>query len=247
MALFGEKYGDVVRVVDIPSLSVELCGGTHVRNTAEIGLVRIVSEGGVAAGVRRIEAVAGPRAFQFMADRERALLQVASRLKVPMSGMTSGMDQIDRKLDTLLEERKQLEKRLDEAMRGGAQGGGLAQQLAAQATEVGGTRFVASRVDVPDAKALQALGDAVREALGSGVALLGAALADGKGALLAVATDDARDRGLRADIVVRDVAATVGGRGGGKPHMAQAGVDAAQIDTALAAGKDVVARLAVAG
>jgi alanyl-tRNA synthetase len=247
MALFGEKYGDVVRVVDIPSLSVELCGGTHVRNTAEIGLVRIVSEGGVAAGVRRIEAVAGPRAFQFMADRERALLQVASRLKVPMSGMTSGMDQIDRKLDTLLEERKQLEKRLDEAMRGGAQGGGLAQQLAAQAIEVGGTRFVASRVDVPDAKALQALGDAVREALGSGVALLGAALADGKGALLAVATDDARDRGLRADIVVRDVAATVGGRGGGKPHMAQAGVDAAQIDTALAAGKDVVARLAVAG
>ncbi len=247
MALFGEKYGDVVRVVDIPSLSVELCGGTHVRNTAEIGLVRIVSEGGVAAGVRRIEAVAGPRAFQFMADRERALLQVASRLKVPMSGMTSGMDQIDRKLDALLEERKQLEKRLDEAMRGGAQGGGLAQQLAAQATDVGGTRFVASRVDVPDVKALQALGDAVREALGSGVALLGAALADGKGALLAVATDDARDRGLRADIVVRDVAATVGGRGGGKPHMAQAGVDAAQIDTALAAGKDVVSRLAVAG
>ncbi len=247
MALFGEKYGDVVRVVEIPSLSIELCGGTHVRNTAEIGLVRMVSEGGVAAGVRRIEAVAGPRAFQFMADRERALLQVASRLKVPMSGMTSGMDQIDRKLDALLEERKQLEKRLDEAMRDGAQGGGQAQHLAAQSTDVGGTRFVASRVDVPDVKALQALGDAVREALGSGVALLGAALADGKGALLVVVTDDARERGLRADTVVRDVAATVGGRGGGKPHMAQAGVDAAQIDTALAAGRDVVARLAVAG
>jgi alanyl-tRNA synthetase len=132
-------------------------------------------------------------------------------------------------------------------MRAGAQGGGQAQQLAAQSTDVGGTRFVASRVDVPDVKALQALGDAVREALGSGVALLGAALADGKGALLVVVTDDARERGLRADTVVRDVAATVGGRGGGKPHMAQAGVDAAQIDTALAAGRDVVARLAVAG
>jgi alanyl-tRNA synthetase len=247
MALFGEKYGDVVRVVEIPNLSVELCGGTHVRNTAEIGLVRIVSEGGVAAGVRRIEAVAGPRAFQFMADRERALLQVASRLKVPMSGMASGSDQIEKKLDALLDERKQLEKRLDEVMRGGAQGSGLALQLAGRAIDTGGTRFVASRVDVADVKSLQALGDAVREALGSGVALLGASLADGKGALLAVATDDVRERGLRADLIVRDVAATVGGRGGGKPHMAQAGVDAAQIDAALAAAGDIVARFAVAG
>jgi alanyl-tRNA synthetase len=246
MALFGEKYGDVVRVVEIPSLSVELCGGTHVRNTSEIGLVRIVSEGGVAAGVRRIEAVAGPRAFQFMADRERTLLQVASRLKVPLSGMATGLEQIDKKLETLLDERKQLEKRLDEAMRGGAQGGGFAQQLVAQATEIGGIRFVSARVDVADVKALQALGDAVREALGSGVALLGAALADGKGALLSVVTDDVRERGVRADIVVRDVAATVGGRGGGKPHMAQAGVDATQVDAALSAGAEIVARLAVA-
>jgi alanyl-tRNA synthetase len=244
MALFGEKYGDVVRVVEIPALSVELCGGTHVRNTAEIGLLRIVSEGGVAAGVRRIEAITGPRAFQFLAERERALLQVASRLKVPMAGYTSGAEQIDKKLDGLLEERKQLEKRLEEAMRGGASGAGLAQQLAAQAADVGGTRYVVSRVDVPDVKSLQALGDAVREALGSGVALLGAALADGKGALLAVATDDVRERGLRADIIVRDVAATVGGRGGGKPHMAQAGVDVAQLDAALASGNAVVTKLA---
>jgi len=247
MALFGEKYGDVVRVVEIPALSVELCGGTHVRNTAEIGLIRIVSEGGVAAGVRRIEAITGPRAFQFLADRERALLQVASRLKVPMSGLTSGLEQIEKKLDGILDERKQLEKRLDEAMRGGAQGGGLAQQLVAAASEVGGTRVVSARVDVPDVKALQALGDAVREALGSGVAVLGAAFADGRGALLAVATDDARDRGLRADIVVRDVAATVGGRGGGKPHMAQAGVDPAQVDAAIAAVSDVMGKLVTAG
>ena len=244
MALFGEKYGDVVRVVEIPRLSVELCGGTHVRNTAEIGLVRIVSESGVAAGVRRIEAVAGPRAFHFMADRERALLQVAARLKVPMSGLTSGGEQIEKKLDGLLDERKQLEKRLEDIMRGGAQGGGLAQQLAATATDVAGTRLVVSRVDVPDAKSLQALGDAVREALGSGVAVLGAALADDKGALLAVATDDVRERGLRADAIVREVAATVGGRGGGKPHMAQAGVELAQLDTALAAANEIVSRLA---
>jgi alanyl-tRNA synthetase len=247
MALFGEKYGDVVRVVEIPGLSVELCGGTHVRNTAEIGLLRVVSESGVAAGVRRIEAVTGPRAFQFLADRERTLLQVAGRLKVPMTGTTSGAEQIEKKLDALLEERRQLEKRLDDAMRGGATGGGMAQQLAGGATLIEGTRFVVSRVDVPDVKALQALGDAVREALGSGVALLGAALADGKGALLAVATDDVRERGLRADVIVRDVAATVGGRGGGKPHMAQAGVDPSQLDAALAAGSGVVSKLAVAG
>ncbi|MBA3918024.1 MAG: alanine--tRNA ligase [Gemmatimonas sp.] len=247
MALFGEKYGDVVRVVEIPALSVELCGGTHVRNTAEIGLIRIVSESGVAAGVRRIEAITGPRAFQFLADRERALLQVASRLKVPMSGLTSGLEQIEKKLDGLMDERKQLEKRLDEAMRGGATGGGLAQQLVAAASDIAGTRVVSARVDVPDVKALQALGDAVREALGSGVAVLGAAFADGKGALLAVATDDARDRGLRADIVVRDVAATVGGRGGGKPHMAQAGVDPAQVDAALAGAAEIVGKLVAAG
>jgi alanyl-tRNA synthetase len=245
MALFGEKYGDVVRVVEIPGLSVELCGGTHVRNTGQIALLRIVSESGVAAGVRRIEAVTGPRAFQFLADRERALLHVASKLKVPMTGTTSGMEQIEKKLDALIDERKQLEKRLDEAMRSGATGGGLAQQLVASASDVSGTRFVVSRVDVSDIKSLQALGDAVREALGSGVALLGASLADGKGALLAVSTDDARDRGLRADLLVRDVAATVGGRGGGKPHMAQAGIEASQLDAALAAGSDVLARLSL--
>jgi alanyl-tRNA synthetase len=226
---------------------VELCGGTHVRNTSEIGLVRLVSEGGVAAGVRRIEAVTGPRAFQFLADRERALLQVASRLKVPMSGMTAGIDQIEKKLDALLDERKQLEKRLDDAMRGGATGSGLAQQLAAAAVDAGGVRLVAARVDVPDVKALQALGDAVREALGSGIALLGASFGDGKGALLAVATDDARERGFRADVVVREVAASVGGRGGGKPHMAQAGVEPDKVDAAIAASAGIVGALPVAG
>ena len=247
MALFGEKYGDVVRVVEIPSLSVELCGGTHVRNTAEIGLIRIVSEGGVAAGVRRIEAVTGPRAFQFLADRERALVQVATRLKVPMAGTATNIEQIEKKLDALIDERKQLEKRLDEAMRGGVSGGGVAQQLASQATEVSGMRFLSTRVDVVDVKALQALGDSLREALGSGVAVLGAVLADGKGALLVVSTDDARDRGLRADIVVREVAAMVGGRGGGKPHMAQAGVEADKLDVAIAAASEIFARLASAG
>ena len=247
MALFGEKYGDVVRVVEIPEISVELCGGTHVRNTAEIGLVRLVSEGGVAAGVRRIEAVTGPKAFWFLAHRERALVQVATRLKVPMAGTATNLEQIEKKLDALIDERKLLEKRLGEAMRGGGSGGGLAAQLAAQATEIHGVRFVAAEVEVGDVKALQTLGDSLRESLGSGVAVIGAVLSDGKGALLAVSTDDARDRGLRADLVVREVALTVGGRGGGKPHMAQAGVDADKLPAALGAAVDVFTRLVTAG
>jgi alanyl-tRNA synthetase len=245
MALFGEKYGDVVRVVDIPDWSVELCGGTHVRNTAEIGCIRVVAESGVAAGVRRLEAVTGPRAFQFLTDRERALQQLATRLKVPLTAAPASLEQVERKLDALLDERRQLEKKLDEAMRGGAGGGGMAARLIEGARELGGVRVVIAQVEVPDTKGLQALGDAIREGIGSGAAVLAAAV-DGKGALLAVVTDDLRDRGVRADALVREVAATVGGRGGGKPHMAQAGVEPAQLAQALEAVPTVVGRL-VAG
>ena len=243
MALFGEKYGDVVRVVEIEGLSVELCGGTHVRNTAEIGLLRVVSEGGVAAGVRRIEAVTGPRAFQLLAERDRALVQIASRLKVPMSGTSNSLDQIERKLETLFDERKQLEKRLDDAMRGGASGDGAVQHLVAKAVDVNGLRAIVSRVEVADVKSLQALGDALLEKMGVGVGVLATALPDGKGALLVVAADDVRARGLRADLIVRDIAATVGGRGGGKAHMAQAGIDSAQLEAALLSAVVVLSRL----
>ncbi|MBC8089289.1 MAG: alanine--tRNA ligase [Phycisphaerae bacterium] len=243
MALFGEKYGDVVRVVNIEGLSVELCGGTHVRNTSEVGLVRVVHESGVAAGVRRIEALAGPHAFALMAERDRALASVATRLKVNLGGATAGLEQLQTKVDALVAEKSLLEKRLDEAMRGSATGGGMAAQIIAQVSDVGGVRLVATRVDVPDVKTLQSLGDAVRDGMGSGVAVLGAALLDGKGALLVVVTDDVRDRGYRADTLVRDIAAIVGGRGGGKPHMAQAGVDTAQLDAALQAAPAIVAKL----
>jgi alanyl-tRNA synthetase len=240
MALFGEKYGDVVRVVGIDGLSVELCGGTHVGNTSEIGLVRLTNESGVAAGVRRVEAVAGPHAFQLLADRDHALARVAGKLKVNLGGATAGLEQLERKVDALLEERKTLEKRLDDAMRGDGNGGGLAVQIAASATDAGGVMLAVRRAEVPDVKSLQALGDAVRDALVSGVAVLGADLGDGKASLLVVVTDDLRERGYRADTLVRDIAAVVGGRGGGKPHMAQAGIDATQLDVALAASAGVV-------
>jgi alanyl-tRNA synthetase len=238
MALFGEKYGDVVRVVTIPGLSVELCGGTHVRNTSEIGLVKIVSETGVAAGVRRIVALTGPRAFELLSDRDHTLGHIADRLKVALPAGT-GSEAVAKKLDVLLQEKRQLEKRLDEAMRGG--GGDAVERLVSTATPIDGMRVVASLVSVPDIKSLQALGDAIRERLKTGVAALGATFDDGKSTLLAVVTDDARDRGVRADAVIKELAALAGGRGGGKPHMAQAGIpDAARIPEALGRLPDIV-------
>jgi alanyl-tRNA synthetase len=214
-ALFGEKYGDVVRVVDIPGLSTELCGGTHVRNTAEIGLVRIVSETGVAAGVRRITAVTGPKAYEHMRERERVLERAAEALK-------SAAEQVPRRVQALLEERRLLERRVEEALKGGGQS--QVQSLVAAAERVDGARIVAAEVHVPDVKALQSLGDTMREELADGVAVLGARLDDGKATVLAVVGDTLRERGVRADEVVRRVAAAAGGRGGGKPHMAQAGI-----------------------
>jgi len=226
MALFGEKYGDVVRVVKIPGLSVELCGGTHVRNTGQISLFKILSETGVAAGVRRIEAVTGPRAFEVLRERERTLARVGELLKATPETAV-------KRVQALLDDRKVLEKRLDEAMKGG---GDQVKSLIAAAPVVEGFRLVASMMQAPDVKTLQGLGDALREQLGSGVAALGATFDDGKSTLLVVATDDARDRGVRADAVIKELAQVAGGRGGGKPHMAQAGIpDAARIPEALAA------------
>ena len=225
MALFGEKYGDVVRVVGIPGFSMELCGGTHVRNTAEIGLFRVVHETGVAAGVRRIEAATGARAFEAMRERERTLARVAELLRSPG-------DQVLRRVQALVDERRTLERKLEEAMRGG---GDQVQSLVAAASQVNGARVVATQVPATDVKTLQALGDALREKLGTGVGVLAATFEDGKSALLVVVTDDLRERGVRADALIKDIAAAAGGRGGGKPHMAQAGVpDAARIPDALA-------------
>jgi alanyl-tRNA synthetase len=232
MALFGEKYGDVVRVVTIPGVSAELCGGTHVRNTAEITLFQVVSETGVAAGVRRIEAVTGPRAYDIVNSRRRTLDNVAALLR-------STPNAVVKRLQTVLDERRALEKKLDEAVRSGGSSG--VQPLIDRAIDVDGIRVVAAAVPAMDMKSLQSLGDALREKLGSGVAVLAASFDDGRNSLLSIVTDDLRDRGIRADTIIRDVAAVAGGRGGGKPHMAQAGIpDAARLAAALEAVPGVV-------
>jgi alanyl-tRNA synthetase len=229
MALFGEKYGDIVRVVNIPGFSMELCGGTHVRNTSEIALFKVVSETGVGSGTRRIEAVTGPLAFERTREYERAIARLAETFKAPAdpAGIVS-------RVEAALGERRSLERRLADAMRGG--GGGEIQALLTQAVAVDGARIVAARLDPPpsDVRALQSLGDALREQLRTGVGVLAASFPDGKNTLLVVVTDDLRDRGLRADALVGELAAVAGGRGGGKPHMAQAGIpDASRIASAL--------------
>ena len=232
MALFGEKYGDVVRVVSIPGVSAELCGGTHVRNTAEITLFQIVSETGVAAGVRRIEAVTGPRAYELVTQRRKTISEVAEMLRAAPNAVI-------KRLHAVLDERRTLEKKLDEAMKSGGSTG--LQQLIDSAVKVDGVTVVAAAVHAMDMKSLQSMGDALREKIGSGVAVLSASFDDGKNSLLGIVTDDLREKGLRADTIIRDVAAIAGGRGGGKPHMAQAGVpDAAKLPDALAAVPGVV-------
>jgi len=232
MALFGEKYGDVVRVVSVPGFSMELCGGTHVRNTAQIGLFTVVSETGVAAGVRRIEAATGQRAFEMLRDHDRTLRRIAEQLKTPL-------DQVDRRLQAVLEERRVLERRLDEARRGG---GDQVSTLIAGARVLNGTRLVAAHVTAADVDELKMLGDALRDRLGSGVGVFGASFPDNKHALLVVVTDDLRDRGVRADAIVREVAAVAGGKGGGKPHMAQAGIpDGTRLPAALEQAESIVA------
>jgi alanyl-tRNA synthetase len=203
-----------------------------VRNTSEIGLCRIVQETGVAAGVRRVTAVTGPKAFEHLRERERMLERVAELVKAPVHGAV-------KKVESVLEERRHLERRLEEAQKGG--GADQLQRLVAAATDLGGVRLVSGEVPASDVRALQALGDALREQLENAVAVLGARLDDGKAAVLAIVTDDVRARGVRADEVVRAVAAAAGGRGGGKPHMAQAGIpDAARLGDALGRAAELV-------
>jgi alanyl-tRNA synthetase len=229
MALFGEKYGDVVRVVSIPGRSMELCGGTHVRNTAEIGLFRIVSESGIAAGVRRIEAFTGPRAFEFMRERERELARITALVRAAPGTAVQ-------RVQALVDERRSGDKRRERGESAGEVGA-----LVESAVRVNGARIAAGSVEVPDVKALHAAGDALRAQLGSGVGVLAASFAEGKNTLLLVVTDDLRERGIRADMLIRDLAAIAGGKGGGKPHMAQAGIaDPARIPELLSRVAEVV-------
>ncbi|HXG69438.1 MAG TPA: alanine--tRNA ligase, partial [Gemmatimonadaceae bacterium] len=235
MHLFGEKYGAVVRMVSIPGLSIELCGGTHVRNTAEIALFRIVSETGVAAGVRRIEALTGRGALELFRGRERELKEIETLVRAPAGGAL-------KRVRALVDERRAMEKRIGESAKGD-RGAGI-KSLVDQVQMIDGVRVVAASVEAPDLPTLQAMGDALREQMQSGVGVLAASLGTGKNTMLAVVSDDLRSRGLSADRIVRELAAAAGGKGGGKPHMAQAGIpDASRMATVVGEAPEIIRKL----
>lgn len=234
MALFGEKYGDVVRMIEIPGVSIELCGGTHVRHTGEIGLFRIVGETGVAAGIRRVEAVTGSEAYRRTVAQEDLIRGAAGLLK-------TSSETLLRRIEQLVEENRRLGQQLERARAAGA--ADVVGQLVDQATSADGTRIVATEVEVQATDELRALGDRLRDRLGSGAAVLAARHAD-KVALLSVVTDDLVGRGVRADRLVREVAALTGGSGGGRAHMAQGGVgDPGRVAEALRRAPDILRNL----
>jgi alanyl-tRNA synthetase len=235
MALFGEKYADTVRMISVPGVSMELCGGTHVRRTGEIGLFRIVSETGTGAGVRRIEAVTGREAYRQVVEHETLLQDTAALLRVPAA-------MLPRRVEQLQAEVREMEKQLDRARREGA-GDMVGELLESAAVVDGGARVIAREVEVADRDALGALGDRLRDRLGSGVVVLAARSGEST-ALISVVTDDLIGRGVRADQVVRRVAEITGGSGGGRPHMARGGVgDPALVAEALAQAADIVRSL----
>ncbi|MFV9657289.1 alanine--tRNA ligase [Pseudomonas sp. NY15366] len=230
-ALFGEKYGDQVRVLSMGGdFSVELCGGTHVARTGDIGLFKIVSEGGVAAGVRRIEAVTGAAALAYLNGAEEQLKEAASLVK-------GSRDNVLDKLSALIERNRQLEKELEQLKAKAASAAG--NDLAGSAVDVKGTKVLAARLDGLDGKALLALVDQLKNKLGSAVILLGGVFED-KVVLVAGVTQDLTAK-LKAGDLMRQAAATVGGKGGGRPDMAQGGgVDADKLDEALALAATLV-------
>ena len=212
MALFGEKYGDQVRVVRFGELTTELCGGTHVDRTGDIGLFRIVEETGVAAGVRRIEAITGARAVEWVEEQASEVRQVADMLK-------ASPENIRVRLEQVLDRQRQAEKELERLkQKVASQAGG---DLADSAVDVDGIRVVASTLDGGDAKSLRDTVDQLKNKLGSAAVVL-AAVDGGKVRLVAGVTSDLTDR-VKAGELVNAVARQVGGKGGGRPDMAQAG------------------------
>jgi len=232
MALFGEKYGDVVRMVAIPGVSLELCGGTHVRRTSEIGLFRIVSESGVASGVRRIEAVTGRTALaEYRAVEAR--LGAAARL------LKTQPETVEQRLQGLLDEKADLEEHLRELRASGGSGEEKVAETVV-ATAAGEARALVLRMKARSVDEVRELGDRLRGDQ-PGVAVVGARYTDGKVGLLVSVSDDWVGRGVRAGDLVKELAKVGGGSGGGRPHMAQGGVEGEEgLETALAAALELV-------
>lgn len=212
MALFGEKYDEQVRVVRMGDFSMELCGGTHVKATGDIGLFRITSEGGIASGVRRIEVVTGEAAVRYTQQQQSVLQQIAGELKTEPSSVADKVQQLQHKFRELERKNEQLQQKLAQQAGGG---------LIAQAVDINGVKAIIAELDQADPKSLRGLVDDLKNQMGSGIVLLGTANGD-KVSLIAGVTTDLTSK-VKAGDIVNQAANVVGGKGGGRPDMAQAG------------------------
>jgi alanyl-tRNA synthetase len=224
MALFGEKYGDVVRVVRVGDYSLELCGGCHVQNTSQIGAFKIVSESGIGSGVRRIEAVTGRAAYQYGEQQLQLLRESAALLKSNVADVPKRIDGLFAQLKELSRENESLRSKL-----GSIEAGSLTDQV----KTIGGVSVLAARVTASDMDSLRGIMDQAKAKLPSGIIVLGAAAED-KVNLVASVSADLVSKGYHAGKIIKEVAARCGGSGGGRPDMAQAGgKDASKLQEAL--------------
>ena len=231
-ALFGEKYGDIVRVVNMSDYSIEFCGGTHVANTGEIGAFKIISESGVAAGVRRIEALTSKGLMKYYAALEEKMHEAAKLLKATPDNLTEKITHLQAENKELYSEVESLKSKLAKDAMG---------DVMSQVEEVNGVKVLAVSVEDMDMNGLRDLGDQLKEKLGEGVVVIASA-AGGKVSLMATATDGAMKKGAHAGNLIKAIASCVGGGGGGRPNMAQAGgKNPAGIPDALAKVKEVLA------
>lgn len=214
MALFGEKYGDIVRVVTVPGFSMELCGGSHVENIGQIGLFKIISESGVAAGVRRIEALTGKAAYEYTKKQEAVITGAAESLKTDVFDLNA-------KIVGLLQENKEFKHRLNDVRETVAKAN--SQKLLSDAKQYGDLNVVSGKVDAADMDELRSIADTICSQLKNGVVILAAAVAADKVNLVVKVSTDAVKKGVHAGKIIKVAAQVTGGNGGGRPNMAQAG------------------------
>ena len=231
MALFGEKYGKEVRVVNMGDWSIELCGGTHVKNTAEIKYFKILSESGVAAGVRRIEAVTGDNVIEYYRDVEETLNEAAKAAKTTPQELMSHIEKMQRELKELKSENESLKSKAAKEALG---------NVMDNVKDINGVKLLTATPAGVDMNGLRELSDELKVKLGEGVVVL-LSETDGKVNVVVAATDGAVKKGAHAGNIIREAAGCVGGGGGGRPNMAQAGgKDASGIPAALAKAEEVL-------